>query len=109
MSAAIARNIANILYSMSGTTWSLGDFVASHTAANALPLGSVSGSLGWATLFNADANNAVQMYNNNSDLTHPILQIPPQGFNVVTFYTACVPYFLAITADVKVEFMLLAQ
>lgn len=109
MLQAAARSISNINYSMSGSDYTQGSFVASHTAANALPLGAVSGTLGWGVLFNTDSNNAVQMYNNNSDLTHPILQIPPQGFNIVTFYTACVPYFLALTANVIVEFLLFDQ
>ena len=112
MSGAISRNITGILYSMAGSDYTQGSFVASHTAANALPLGSVSGSIGWGVIINTDAVNAVQMYNHNSDSgvsTYPILQIPPLGFNVLTFYTGMVPYFLALTANVIVEYMLFNQ
>jgi hypothetical protein len=107
MSAAVGRNISNILYSMSGSRYTEGTVLASHTAANAIPLGPVT-SLGWAVFFNTDPNNAIQVYNNNSDLTHPFLQIPPQGFNVLTLYSGLVPYVLALSADSILEYLILS-
>lgn len=108
MSAAVARNIANIQYSMSGSRYTEGTVLASSTVANAIPLGPVT-SLGWAVFFNADTVNAIQVYNHNSDsgvASFPVLQIPPQGFNILSLYSGLVPYVLALSAPSVLEYLI---
>lgn len=100
----ISTGVSNVNYSKGGLGISSGAVLVSHTVPTALPLGSVA-TLGWCTLFNSDQNNSVRISNSNSG--DYLLRLPPQGYNILTFEPAAVPYLLAITADVYVQFLLL--
>jgi hypothetical protein len=106
MLQAVSMAIANINYSMAGTHWIENAVAIDHVTPTAIPLGSIA-NCGFAAFFNTDTVNYCTIRNGSAGAD--VGQIPPQGYAIMPLLPACVPYSLAHTATVILQYLIFEQ
>lgn len=105
MVAAVGRNVTGLLFSMSSGVYSQG-VLSVATSATAIPLGQVA-SCGWAFFYNSDSANYVTLRNGSSGADWLRLNAGECAFGPLI--TSCVPYGVANTSAVLLEFLIFSR
>lgn len=104
MAQALARSVESETIDWAGTTYQYG-IQSVLVTATAFDLGSVA-TCGWAVFHNLDSSNYVKLRNGASGAD--FIRLLAGQSCVVRLENTCVPYGIADTATVSVEYMLLS-
>ncbi len=104
MSSTVARAIASLARTMSGTTYIQAE-MSVPTSATVIPLGGVT-SPHWAWFYNTDATNYLQLQNGASGAV--FCRLLAGDFALVPLDPAAVPYAIANTANCLMEYTIFA-
>jgi hypothetical protein len=104
MSSAIARSVNNLLFSMNGN-FTVEGTISVGTSATAIPLGQVT-QPHWAFFNNLDPTNFLTLFNGVSGAVFAQLYAGECAF--VPLAIACVPYALANTNPILLEYLIVS-
>lgn len=104
MSSAIGRAVAGLQFSVAGTTFVEGS-VLIGTSATVIPLGQVAAPH-WAFFNNLDAANYLTIRNGSGGAD--LLKLLPGECAFVPLLDTSVPYALAHTANVQLEYLIIS-
>ena len=104
MSASVGRGANGVTFTMTGTVLSQGTVSVGFAAAEAIPLGEVTGPH-WCWLKNLDATNYVLVRNGLAGAD--LIKLRAGEFCVFPMYDSAVPYWIANTAACLCEWLIL--
>lgn len=104
MSSAIGRSVTGLQFTMTGNFFTEGSMSVA-TSATAIPLGQVV-SPHWAWFNNLDPTNYVTIRNGSGGAD--LCQLFPGESAWVPLFSTCVPFAVAHTAAVQLEYLILS-